>query len=180
MLTSSIGLILIVSGAITALGGLIALLNPQFNLRSTYGIENPASIAVFLMRHWGVLTLDVGCLIVYSAYDPAIRVPVLAAAVAEKFSHGNCGRDFRYPLRAISCRLTKNQFRKLPSAVRPAPRFRIFCADTASWNYSPEPPLVAVSMGSRGFSNYCGLRPESADVQRRRMISAIARGNFSG
>jgi hypothetical protein len=87
-LTSSIGWILTVSGLITALGGLVALLNPQFQLRSTYGVENPASIAVFLMRHWGVLILAVGCLIIYGAYDPAIRVPVLIAAIAEKFAIG--------------------------------------------------------------------------------------------
>ena len=81
-------MILTVSGLITALGGLIALLNPQFNLRSTYGVENTASITLFLIRHWGVLILAVGCLIVYSAYDPAIRVPVLVAASAEKFAIG--------------------------------------------------------------------------------------------
>jgi hypothetical protein len=40
------------------------------------------------MRHWGVLAFAVGCLIVYTAYDLAIRVPVLAAAVAEKFAMG--------------------------------------------------------------------------------------------
>ena len=88
MLTSTISWILTVSGLITALGGLIALLNPQFNLRSTYGVENPASIALFLMRHWGVLILAVGYLIIYSAYDPAIRAPVLIAASAEKFAIG--------------------------------------------------------------------------------------------
>ncbi len=88
MLTSSIGWILTVSGLMTALGGVIALLNPQFQLRSTYGVETPASIAVFLMRHWGVLILAVGCLIIYSAYDLAIRVPVLIAAIAEKFAIG--------------------------------------------------------------------------------------------
>ena len=88
MLNSAIGWILTVSGLITALGGLIALLSPQFNLRSTYGVDNPASIAVFLMRHWGMLVLAVGCLIVYCAYNPAIRAPVLAAASAEKFAIG--------------------------------------------------------------------------------------------
>lgn len=40
------------------------------------------------MRHWGVLILAVGCLITYSAYDPAIRAPVLIAASAEKFAIG--------------------------------------------------------------------------------------------
>ena len=52
------------------------------------GLENPTSIAVFLIRHWGVLILAVGCLIIYSAYDAAIRVPVLVAASAEKFAIG--------------------------------------------------------------------------------------------
>ena len=41
MLTTSIGWVLIVSGIITAGGGLVALLFPHFNLRSTYGNETP-------------------------------------------------------------------------------------------------------------------------------------------
>ena len=32
--------------------------------------------------------LAVGCLITYSAYDATIRVPVLTAAIAEKFAIG--------------------------------------------------------------------------------------------
>jgi hypothetical protein len=53
-----------------------------------YGVENPASVAVFFVRHWGVLIFAVGCLIIYSAYAPAIRVPVLIAAAVEKFAIG--------------------------------------------------------------------------------------------
>jgi len=71
--------------------GLIALWNPQFQLRSTYGVENPAAIALFLTRHWGVLVLGLGCLILYSVYDPTIRGPVLIAAGAEKRSAGPRG-----------------------------------------------------------------------------------------
>jgi hypothetical protein len=88
MLKSSIEWILIISGLVTAGAGVIALLFPHFQLRSTYGVENPASIAVFFVRHWGVLIFVVGCLIIYSAYAPAIRVPVLIAAAVEKFALG--------------------------------------------------------------------------------------------
>ena len=43
---------------------------------------------MFFVRHWGVLVFVVGCLIIYCAYAPAIRVPVLIAAVVEKFALG--------------------------------------------------------------------------------------------
>jgi hypothetical protein len=43
---------------------------------------------VFFVQHWGVLVFVVGCLIIYSAYAPAIRVPVLIAAAVEKFALG--------------------------------------------------------------------------------------------
>jgi hypothetical protein len=88
VLTTSIGWVLIVSGIVTAGGGLVALLFPHFNLRSTYGDESPTSVSVFFVRHWGVLILAVGGLIILSAYDPAIRVPILVAAAVEKFAVG--------------------------------------------------------------------------------------------
>ena len=88
MLTTSIGWVLVVSGIVTAGGGLVALLFPHFNLRSTYGDESPTSVSVFFVRHWGVLILAVGGLIILSAYDPAIRVPILVAAAVEKFAIG--------------------------------------------------------------------------------------------
>ena len=88
MLKSSIEWILIISGLITAGAGVVAFLFPHFQLRSTYGVENPASIAVFFVWHWGVMVFVVGCLIIYSAYAPAIRVPVLIAAAVEKFALG--------------------------------------------------------------------------------------------
>ena len=43
---------------------------------------------MFFVRHWGVLVFVVGCLIIYSAYAPAIRAPVLIAAAVEKFALG--------------------------------------------------------------------------------------------
>jgi hypothetical protein len=88
MLESSIAWILIVSGAITAGAGLAALLFPHLFLRLGFEVEGPGSLTLFFVRHWGVLIAVVGALIVYAAYAPAVRAPVLAAAALEKFAIG--------------------------------------------------------------------------------------------
>jgi len=88
MLAASIGWILVVSGVITAGAGLVALLFPHLFLRLGFGVESPISSLVFFVRHWGVLIFAVGALIVYSAYAPTIRGPVLVAAAIEKFAIG--------------------------------------------------------------------------------------------
>src|SRR5215471_17518477 len=88
MLASSMGWILVVSGVITAGAGLAALLFPHLFLRLGFGVESPISSLVFFVRHWGVLIFVVGALIVYSAYAPTVRPPVLVAAVIEKFAIG--------------------------------------------------------------------------------------------
>jgi len=88
MLASSIDWILVASGIITVVAGLAALLFPHLFLRSGFGVESPISPLVFFVRHWGVLISVIGALIVYSAYDPTVRAPVLAAAAIEKFAIG--------------------------------------------------------------------------------------------
>jgi hypothetical protein len=88
MMTSSIGCILVISGFITAGGGLAALLFPNLFLRLGFGTESPANVSTFFVRHWGVLVLAVAGLIVFSAYAPAFRVPVMLAATVEKFAIG--------------------------------------------------------------------------------------------
>jgi len=88
MLASSIGWILVTSGVITAGGGLAALLFPQLFLRLGFGFESPTTSAVFFVRHWGVLIFAVAALIVYSAYAPTTRTPVLTVAAIEKFAMG--------------------------------------------------------------------------------------------
>ena len=84
----SIVWILIVSGLITAGGGLAAFLSPKLFLRFGFGDGSAANSSVFFVRHWGVLIIAVGALTVYSAYAPADRVPVLVAAAVEKFAIG--------------------------------------------------------------------------------------------
>jgi hypothetical protein len=86
MLTSSIGWILIVSGAATAVGGLAACLFPQPVLQLVFGVKNTDGITMFFIRHWGVLLFVVCGLTVYSAYFPATRTPILTVAVIEKFA----------------------------------------------------------------------------------------------
>lgn len=85
---ASIGWILVVSGLITAGGGVAALFSPKLFLRLGPGDGSAANSSVFFVRHWGVLIIAVGALIVYSASAPTIRVPVLVAAAAEKFAIG--------------------------------------------------------------------------------------------
>jgi len=87
MLASSIGWILVASGIITAVAGLAALLFPHLFLRLGFGVESTNSL-VFFVQHWGVLIFAVGALIVYSAYVPTVRAPVLVAAAMEKAAIG--------------------------------------------------------------------------------------------
>ena len=87
-MASSLGLILVASGVITAGAGLAALLSPRLLLRIGFGVESPHNAVVFFVRHWGVLILTVGALIAYCAYVPSIRTPVLVAGATEKFAIG--------------------------------------------------------------------------------------------
>src|SRR5215831_12147464 len=88
MLASSIGWILVASGIITGGAGLAAFLLPRLFLQSGFGVESPSSSMLFFVRHWGVLIFVVAALIVYSAYVPSVRAPVLVAAAIEKFAIG--------------------------------------------------------------------------------------------
>ena len=88
MLTSSIVWILVGSGGITALGGLAVLLATKPLLRVAFGVEAVDRTVTFFVRHWGVLLFVIGALIVYSAYDPSVRPPVLTAAAFEKLAVG--------------------------------------------------------------------------------------------
>jgi hypothetical protein len=85
MLASSIGWILILSGAATAAGGLATCLFPQAVLKLVFGAKSSDGLTLFFVRHWGALLCVVCALTVYSAYFPATRVPILTASVIEKF-----------------------------------------------------------------------------------------------
>jgi hypothetical protein len=88
MLASSIVWILVGSGGITAIGGLAAVLAPRPLLRVAFGVETVDATMTFFVRHWGVLIFVVGSLLVYSAYYPMVRAPVLTGAAIEKLAVG--------------------------------------------------------------------------------------------
>jgi hypothetical protein len=84
VLAQAIGWILVVSGAVTAVGGLFAAATPRALLRIVFGVSDAGAATLFFARHWGVLIFAVGALLVWAAYDPSLRVAVLAAAALEK------------------------------------------------------------------------------------------------
>jgi hypothetical protein len=87
MLASYIGWILVASGFVTAGAGSASLLFPHLFSWIAFGVHCEPS-SEFFVRHWGLLIFLIGTLIVYSAYVPAVRTPVLAAAAIEKFAIG--------------------------------------------------------------------------------------------
>jgi hypothetical protein len=79
-----IAVLLVASGAATALVGLIAFLAPRAFLRLVLKLDAADGATQFFVRHWGVLLAVVGALIAYAAYAPAARPAILAAAIVEK------------------------------------------------------------------------------------------------
>jgi hypothetical protein len=86
MLESSIGWVLVVSGVVTAGGGLAAMLFPAALLRLVFGAGDCGRSTTFFVRHWGVLIFTIGALIAYGAYAPMVRPAVLTAAAIEKIA----------------------------------------------------------------------------------------------
>ena len=84
MLASSIGWILIVSGAVAALGGVGVFLFPRLTLELGFGAESADGVVISLVRHWGVMVFALYALTVYCGYVPATRAPIMAAAVIDK------------------------------------------------------------------------------------------------
>jgi hypothetical protein len=81
-----VAVLLIASGALTAVAGLAAFLVPKPFLRLVLKVDAADGATLFFVRHWGVLLAAIGALIVYSAHAPAARPAILAAAIVEKFA----------------------------------------------------------------------------------------------
>jgi hypothetical protein len=89
MIATHIELILIVTGAATATM-LIQFFAPLPVLRMTYGEAPTDGVSVALARHWGLLIFCVGALLIYAAFYPPVRAPILLFAVIEKVGLGVC------------------------------------------------------------------------------------------
>jgi hypothetical protein len=87
MIGAHIELILIVTGAITAIA-LVQFIAPAPVLRMIYGEAPTDEVGLAVARHWGLLTSLVGALLIYAAFHPSIRGPVMVLAVIEKAALG--------------------------------------------------------------------------------------------
>jgi hypothetical protein len=83
MIGAHIELILIVTGALTAIA-LLQFIAPAPVLRMIYGETPTDEAGLAVARHWGLLTFLVGALLVYAAFHPSVRVPAMVIAVIEK------------------------------------------------------------------------------------------------
>jgi hypothetical protein len=88
MIGAHIQSILIATGVLTAMA-FIMVLAPAAVLRGICGTAAPAdAISLALARHWGLLIFCVGVFIIYAAYHPAVRSPVMIFAAVEKIALG--------------------------------------------------------------------------------------------
>ena len=87
MITTHIELILIVTGAATATM-LSQFFAPLPVLRLIFGEAPIDVVSVTLARHWGLLIFCAGALLIYAAFYPPVRVPMLVFAVIEKVAFG--------------------------------------------------------------------------------------------
>ena len=83
MLTEHFAAVLWVTGAITTLP-VLQFFAPRRVLALMYRIEIVDEAGLFFARHWGLLAASVGGLLMFAAAHPALRPPVVAAALVEK------------------------------------------------------------------------------------------------
>jgi hypothetical protein len=87
MIGAHIELILIVTGAVTAIA-LLQLIAPTSVLRMIFGEAPADEVGLAVARHWGLLTFLIGGLLVYAAFHPSVRGPAIVVAVIEKAALG--------------------------------------------------------------------------------------------
>jgi hypothetical protein len=75
--------IMVVSGALTCTM-LYAAIAPDAALRSTFGETLEGPLADVVVRNWGALIAIVGAMLIYGAFHPASRPPILAIAALGK------------------------------------------------------------------------------------------------
>lgn len=83
MIGAHIEFILIVTGALTAMA-VLQFIAPTPVLRMIVGEAPTDQVGLALARHWGLLIFLIGMLLIYAAFHPAIREPVMVVAVVEK------------------------------------------------------------------------------------------------
>jgi hypothetical protein len=83
MISRYIKPILIVTGLVTA-STIAAFFAPATVLSQLFADPPSDPVSLALMRHWGLLVFCFGGLLLYAAYHPEMRKPVLAFTIVEK------------------------------------------------------------------------------------------------
>ena len=83
MIAAHIQEILIVTGVLT-MSPVIMLLMPAGVLKLVFGVPQPDLVTRTIARHWGLLLLLVGALLVFAGYHSEVRVPVMIVGASEK------------------------------------------------------------------------------------------------
>jgi hypothetical protein len=81
-----IGPILIVTGIITALP-VLQFFFPRPMLKLLSGVTISDEAGLLFARHWGLVTLTIGALLVFAASAPAARTAIVAAVLVEKVGY---------------------------------------------------------------------------------------------
>ncbi len=89
MLASKIAFVLLVTGIVTALP-LLQFVAPGPALRLLYKLDLRDEAALLFARHWGLLAATMGGLLIYAAGHPAVRAPIVLAAMLEKAGLVGC------------------------------------------------------------------------------------------
>lgn len=87
MIGAHIELILIVTGALTAIA-LLQFMAPTLVLRMIHCEASTDEVGVAVARHWGLLIFLVGALLIYAAFHPSVRDPAMVVAAIEKAAIG--------------------------------------------------------------------------------------------
>ena len=83
MLAAYIKWIMLVSGALTCTM-VYAAIAPQAMLQSTFGETLEGPLADLVVRNWGTLIFLVGAMLIFGAFNEAVRPLVLVVAAASK------------------------------------------------------------------------------------------------
>lgn len=83
ILTANIKWIMLVSGLLTCTM-FYAAIAPHASLRSTFGESVEGAVAEIVVRNWGALIGIVGVLLIYGAFNPALRPVALSVAGVSK------------------------------------------------------------------------------------------------
>jgi hypothetical protein len=87
VINAHIDTILIVTGALTAVA-FLQFIAPVPMLRALYGETSNDLPSLSLARHWGLLVFLIGALLIYGAFHPPVRGPVVVVAAIEKIALG--------------------------------------------------------------------------------------------